>query len=40
VQGGNGAEGEAAVDGALGRGERVVLERVPDLTLIHSEHGD
>jgi hypothetical protein len=40
VQGGDGAKGEAAVDGALGRGERLVLERVPDRTLMHSEHGD
>jgi hypothetical protein len=40
VQGGNGAEGEAAMDGALERGEWLVLERVPDRTLMHSEHGD
>jgi hypothetical protein len=40
VEGRDGAEGEAAVDGALERGEWLVLERVPDRTLMHSEHGD
>jgi hypothetical protein len=28
------------MDGALERGEWLVLERVPDRTLMHSEHGD
>jgi hypothetical protein len=40
MEGRDGAEGEAAVDGALERGEWLVLERVSDRTLMHSEHGD